>query len=173
MNPQEQTFMCTAKECTKIFTSIDDWRMHVGEYSFEKGHICLYDDCGELIPTAPDELRAHQCHLYLDHKVNYNDTEELAESFIEKNFYSVEEGRIWCSACRRMLELDNREEALQHFERHVSDRSQIEIPGQTKYPKTDQMRKEMPGASARLANEGEGNVVDLSQRGTFAWIDSA
>lgn len=168
--PQEQTYMCTAKECTKTFTSIDDWRIHVGGYSFEKGHICLYNDCAELILTRPNESLAHRSHLYMKHNVQHCETEELAKSFIDKNLYSVDEGRIWCPTCRSMLGLNNREEALHHFESHVRDGSQLEIPGQTKYPDTNRMTKAEAGASAS-SNEDEGNVIDLSQRGTVAWID--
>ncbi|GLA55874.1 hypothetical protein AnigIFM63604_003093 [Aspergillus niger] len=172
-NPQEQMYRCTAKECTKTFTSIDDWRSHVGEYSFENGHICLYDDCGELILSRSNEWLAHRSHLYMKHNVKHWETDELAKSFIDNNFHSVEEGRIWCHTCRSMLGLNNRAEALHHFERHVRDGSQVEIPGQTKYANTNRVRKVEAGTAERPADEGESGVIDLSRRGTVAWIDPA
>ncbi|KAL5366505.1 hypothetical protein BJX96DRAFT_182645 [Aspergillus floccosus] len=166
-NPLEQKYMCTAEECAKEFTSIDDWRTHVEDYSFEKGHICLYDDCGELISTRSNESLAHRSHLYIKHRVEPRYTEELAKSFIAKNFYSVGEGRIWCSQCRELLRLNNRAEVLDHFQRHIRGGSKIKIPGQTKYPAITRARKEEVGTPARSADEGADCVIDLSRRGTM------
>ncbi|KAI2867530.1 hypothetical protein CBS63078_11180 [Aspergillus niger] len=166
-HPHEQKYMCTAKECTKKFTSIDDWRIHVGGYSFETGHICLYDGCGELISTRSNESLAHRSHLYIKHRVEHCNLEELAKAFIATNFHSVEEGRIWCNTCRRILELNNRAEALHHFEQHIQHGFELKILGQTKYPVVE------VGTSARSTTECEDDVIDLTRRGTMVWIAPA
>ncbi|KAL4893414.1 hypothetical protein BDV59DRAFT_207857 [Aspergillus ambiguus] len=169
-HPLEHKYMCTAEECTKQFTSIDDWRIHVEAYSFEPGHICLYDGCGEFVPTSSNESLAHRSHLYLRHNVEPYRTEGLRKAFIDKNFCSVAEGRMWCSLCLELLELDNRAKVVDHFQQHVRDGFQFKIPGQTKYPDTNRASKAKVGTSKRSANEGEDDVIDLSRRGTVAWI---
>ncbi|KAI3050160.1 hypothetical protein CBS147353_11646 [Aspergillus niger] len=169
----EQKYMCTAKECMKEFTSIDDWRIHVEEYSFHAGRICLYDNCGEFLSASSNESLAHRSHLYLKHHVEPCRTEELRKAFIDKNFCSAAEGRMWCSLCRELLELDNRAEVLDHFQGHIWDGSQFKIPGQTKYPDTKRARKEVVERSAESANEGDYYVIDLARRGTIVWIPPA
>ncbi|GES60300.1 hypothetical protein AKAW_10481 [Aspergillus terreus] len=133
--PLEQRYACTAKEYAKDFTSIDDWRKHVEGYSFEKGLICLHNDCGELIRPSSNKSRDYANHLYLKHNVEYSEAEKEAESSIGECDYSVEDGMVWCPACRRMWKLGNCEKAVDHIERHVCDGLQIKIPGQTKYPR--------------------------------------
>ncbi|RDH26612.1 hypothetical protein BDQ94DRAFT_164326 [Aspergillus welwitschiae] len=164
----EQKYLCTAKECTKKFASIGDWRIHVEDYSFDAGRICLYDSCGLFIPASSNESLAHGSHLYLKHHVEPCRTEELRKAFIDKNFCSAPEGRMWCSLCRKLLELDNRAEVLDHFQGHIRDGSQFKIPGQTKYPDTNRARQAEVEPSARSANEGKDDVVDLTGRGILA-----
>ncbi|KAI3045689.1 hypothetical protein CBS147353_11797 [Aspergillus niger] len=149
----EQKYMCTAKECTKEFTCIDDWRIHVEDYFFDAGRICLYDSCGEFFPASSNESLAHRSQLYLKHHVEPCRTEELRKAFIDKNLCSVAEGRMWCSLCREMLELDNRAGVLDHFQGHIWDGSQFKIPGQTKYSDTNRARQAEVEPSARSANE--------------------
>ncbi|GKZ96831.1 hypothetical protein AnigIFM59636_011349 [Aspergillus niger] len=169
----EQKYLCTAKECTKEFASIGDWRIHVEEYFFDAGSICLYDSCGEFIPANSNESLAHRSHLYLKHHVEPCRTEELRKAFIDKNFCSAAEGRMWCSLCRELLELDNRAEVLDHFQGHIRDESQFKIPGQTRYPDTNRARQAEVEPSARSANEGKDDVVDLTGRGILVWIPPA
>lgn len=171
--PLEQKYVCTANECTKEFTSIHDWRKHVEGYSFEKGLICLHNGCGELIRPSSNKSRDYANHLYLKHNFEHSKAEEEAESLIGECDYSVEDGRIWCPACVSLWKLGNCEKALDHVERHVLDGLQIKILGQTRYPRTVQVREAEAGTSERAANEGDGDVIDLSRRGTVAWIGPA
>lgn len=98
---------------------------------------------------------------------------ELRKAFIDKNFCSAAEGRMWCALCRKLLELDNRAGVLDHFQGHIRDGSQFKIPGQTKYPDTNRPRQAEVEPSARSPNEGNDDVVDLTRRGILVWIPPA
>lgn len=172
----EQKFICTAKECEREFTSIDDWRIHVENYSFDAGHICLYDSCGEFISAnsnKPLTLQSHRSHLYLKHHVEQCRTEELRKAFIDQNLCCVAEGRMWCSRRHGLLELGDRAVVYDHFQEHNRNGSQFKVPGQTKYSDTNRARKEVVERSAESANEGDYYVIDLARRGTIVWIPPA
>ncbi|KAL4888230.1 hypothetical protein BDV59DRAFT_211425 [Aspergillus ambiguus] len=166
-----QRYTCTASECPKVFQSIDEWRLHVNRYRFEKGHICLYKNCQKFIPIRPNISLSHRSHLYLSHDVEPQWTEKKKRDSIDRNFCFGEEGKIWCSACQRCLELGNRANVLDHFERHILHGCTLKIPGQTNYPETSsQFSDVLSGQSASSTNDGndEGKIgaIDLSSRGT-------
>ncbi|KAI2886531.1 hypothetical protein CBS63078_10936 [Aspergillus niger] len=161
-----QKFKCTARECSKIFESINDWRLHVNDYSFVKGYVCLYEDCGEFIPSCANEWRTPHYHFYLRHHIEPPRIQEVTKLYISRSYSSIGEGRTWCSACWEPLELRTSADVLDHFELHIGHGIALEIPGQTKYPHLfGQASGEQITTIARPENEGKDDDIDLISRG--------
>ncbi|KAF9885147.1 hypothetical protein FE257_000673 [Aspergillus nanangensis] len=169
-----QRFRCTSRECSQESESINDWRLHVNEYSFVKGHVCVYKRCGEFIPSCANESRAHQYHLYLNHDIKPPRTDDAANIYINKNYSSVGEGMTWCYVCEKLLELHTSVDVLNHFELHIRLGSTLEIPGQTKYPHLfRQVSGERVVRSTGSGTETKDGGIDLSSRGVTVWMSPA
>lgn len=102
---------------------------------------------------APKSL-AHRSHLYFKHHVEPCHTKEMKKASIDDKFCSVGQGKTWCSVSP-IAKIGHCVEDLDHFERHIRHGSAIVIPGQTKYPVTNQARDAWAETLARSANESE------------------
>lgn len=107
------------KECDKSFESADDWHTHSKRHRYEKGYICLVDNCTEFFSINKDILLKVQFHLYLNHNVEPGCTGSISDGIISHHRECVEEGRAWCTECKQFVDKQDYIKLLEHFEAHL------------------------------------------------------